>query len=293
MYLHHLNKEIKFLKYISIFHILFSIISICIHFICFKNFYFFSKILYNFFKFLSILLIFFIAIPITILIFLYKRNISSIKLLNWIIFYFALIYFITILLLNISTWKTSTDAESFIRNCPYHYNSLLVNQIIDNYFKNNKNKNFGLCDERFCYLSTEVKNNSLSYNYICNYDSSQDFIYKNDGTLYRRIDSEGKEIISNIYITCTQIMSILTSDESLMTYSSLCNHNIFYNCELFEKPNEKDIISINNKESCPKLNYKIISFLFSGIILLIDVICFSLILLELFTLKKEIGRAHV
>ena len=68
----------------------------------------------------------------------------------------------------------------------------------------------------------------------------------------------------------------------------MCNHNIFYNCELFEKPKEKDISSINNKESCPELNYKIISFLLSGMILFIDIICFSFIFLELFSLKKII-----
>lgn len=288
MYLHTLNKEIKILKYINIAHIFFSILSICIHIIGFKKLYFISKILYNFFKYLSILIILFTAIPITILIFLYKRNISSIKILRWIIFYFVFIFFIAGLLVNISAWKTSIEAESFIRNCPYHYNHFHLEQIIDKYFKNNKNKNFRFCDERFCYLNTEVNSNSLSYNYICNYDSSQDLNYKNDGTLYRRIDSNGKEILSNIYIACTQITSILTSDESLITYSNLCNHNIFYNCELFEKPKEKDISSINNKETCPEFNYKIISFLLSAMILLIDVICFSFIFLEIFALKKLI-----
>ena len=288
MYFHTLNKEKKVLKYISIAHIFISIISICIHFIGFKKLYFISKILYCFFKYLSILIIFFTIFPITILILLYQSNISSIKIFRWIIFYFIFIFFITGFLVNISAWKTSTEADSFIRNCPYHYNHFLLKQIIDKYFKNIKNNNFRFCDERFCFLNSEVNSNSLSYNYICNYDSSQDFNYKNDGTLYRRIDSDGKEIISNIYITCTQIMTILTSEESLITYSNLCNHNIFYNCELFEKPKEKDISSINNKESCPELNYKIISFLLSAMILLIDVIYFSFILLELFSLKKII-----
>ena len=284
------NKEIKILKYISIAHIFFSIISICIHFIGLKKLYFISKILYSFFKYFSILIIFFITIPMTILFLLYKRNNPSIKILRWIILYFLFIFLITGLLVNISSWKTSIEAELFIKNCPYHYNHSLVKLIIDKYFKKNKNKSFKLCDERFCYLNTEVNNNSLSYNYICNYDSSKDFNYKNDGTLYKRIDLNGKEIISNIYISCTQIISILTSDESLFTYSNLCNHNIFYSCELFEQPKEKDITSINNKESCPELNYKIISYLLSSIILLIDLICFSFIILELFSLKKILIR---
>ena len=89
MYLHTLNKEIKVLKYISIAHIFFSILSICIHIIGFKKLYFISKILFSFFKYLSILIIFFTTIPITILILLYKRNIPSIKMDNFLFtFYF-------------------------------------------------------------------------------------------------------------------------------------------------------------------------------------------------------------
>ena len=130
----------------------------------------------------------------------------------------------------------------------------------------------------------------MAYNYLCNYNSLNDFKNENDINLYKRINSEGNEIVSEIYIQCTKINNIIFTDGAIIKYLNLCNNDIYYKCELFEKPIEKDFTSVNNKESCPGKNYNKSSFLLSISFLLTDIISINFFfLIEYLFLEKIIN----
>ena len=285
-----LKNEVKLLRYLNISHIILILCSIYIYYIGFTEFYFISKVLYIFYKYSFLLDIIFIINPIVLLILvpIYKDKIKIFKSLKVISLFLVFISFIIGILINISVWMTSTEGDSFLRYCPYHYNSFLLKKILDKFFKENENNNhnkFKLCDIRLCYFYSEIEENILSYNYICNYDSSKEFIHKN-GKVYKKINSNGKEIISNTYIACSKKLKISPLDKNLITYYNLC-HNNLYLCELFEKPKEKDFTSINNIESCPGFGYTQSAYLLSISYLLINLICFVfLFFIEFLILRK-------
>jgi hypothetical protein len=179
-----LKYEVKLLRYINISHILLTLFSIYLYYIGIKEFYFISIVLYVFYKYLFLLDIIFMLNPIILLVLvpIYKYKIKIFKYLKIISFCLFFISFIIGILINISVWMTSTKGDSFFRYCPFHYNSSLLKNIIDKYFKENENNNqdkIKLCDMRLCYFYSEIEDNSLPYNYICNYDSSEDFKPKN------------------------------------------------------------------------------------------------------------------
>lgn len=287
-----IEQESKILRYINIFHIIIIIFSIYIYCLGFNEYYFISDILYIFYKYFFLLDFIFILYPILVLVLvpLYKNNIKMFKSLKIISFCFLIIIFIIGIFINLSIWMTSAQGESFFIYCPYHYNSFLLQKIIDKYYKKNENINYNdnkLCDRRLCYFYSENEKNALAYNYICNFDSSKDFNDKN-GKVHKRINSIGKEIISNTYITCTKKKKLPSSDINLITYYNLCTDNVKYLCELFEKQKEKDFTSINKIESCPGNNYTKNAFLLSLSYLLINLVMFAFLFLNEFVIIRKI-----
>ena len=278
-----INNEIKYLRIINIIHIVALLISLLINYFGIKEFYFIYKILYEFFKYSYIIIIFFLIIPITLLIIvpLFKNKVKVLQFLQDTMFYFIFISFLVGLLINITVWYTSFNAEVFIKICPFHYNSSSLKKMIEKY----DNEDF--CGIRMCYLYSEDDTKTLPYNYFCNYDSSKEFDSKNNMEL-TRINSDGKSVKSNIFITCKIILKIVITDETLISYTSLCQKNYYYDCQLFEKPDIEEYSPINNIESCPDSNYISTSFSLSVSFLIIDLICFSFIFFVEFLILKKI-----
>ena len=182
-------------------------------------------------------------------------------------------------------WKTSSEANSFRLYCPYHFNQTILKNIIEN-----KSKNSKICNTKICLLYSEDEQKTLAYNYLCNYNSLNDFNDKNNINIYKRINSDGDEIVSKTFIQCTKIKNITFTDETIIKYLDLCYKDVYYKCELFEKPKEKDFTSVNNKESCPGKNYKKSAFLISISFLLIDIISINfLFLIEYLFLARIIN----
>ena len=276
-----LNDEIKLLRFLSIAHYLIIIVSLYLYYIGLKEFYYSSKIYYGIMNYSIIFKIIYIIIPSSLLLLAFpslKQNIKYYKILKFLTFSFLIISFIIGILINISVWKTSTEAETFISNCPYHFSQSLLTNIIDKE-NNEKDKYSKICKIRICTFYSEDDINNLPYNYFCNYNSLNDFKKKNDGTIYKRINSEGKEISSKDYIQCSKIKNITFSDENIKKFLNLCDNNIYYKCQLFEKLKEKDINSVNNKEICPGKNYEKVAYLLSVSYTLIDIICFTFLFL--------------
>ena len=280
-----IDNEIKYLRFINISHIITLLISIFLNYIGIKEYYFTYKILFEIFKYSLILIIIIIIIPIILLIIvpIFKDKVKIIQFLQDLIFNFFFISFTIGLLINITVWFTSFNSEKFIKVCPFHFTSSLLKEIMG------KNVNEEFCKNRMCYLYSEEDTKTLPYNYICNYDSSKEFDYQNNIELMR-INSDGKTLKSKLFISCKIILKITLPDETLISYNNLCHKNYYYNCELFDKPDIEDNISINNEESCPESSYSKTAFLLSVSILLIDLICLSFVfIIEYLILKKIIA----
>lgn len=287
------ENEIKILRYINISHFIVIITSIYLYFVGLDEFYFSSKGLYTIQKYSIIFIAISVVIPTLLIIFvpMFKNNLKIIQNLKTATFVFLIISFVVGLLINVSIWKTSTEAESFIKECPYHFNDTLLNSIIDKSLEEkDSNKNIKFCDVRICALYSEKDEETLAYNYICNYDSSSDFKEKNNGNIYKRINSNNIEISSSKYIQCMKIKTFsAANNDFLIAYMNLCEPNTLYKCDLFEKPISEDINMINNIESCPSNNYKTTALLLAISFLLIDIICFVfLFLVEFLILQKMI-----
>ena len=277
---YYLNDEIKLLRFICIAHYLIIIVSLYLYYMGLTQFYYSSKIYYGFMNYSLIFKIIYIFIPSLLLLLSIpslKKNLKFFKFLKYLTFSILIISFIVGILICISVWKTSTEAVQFKFNCPYHFSQSLLKTIINKEKnKNGKDGHYDICDVRICTLYSEDDTNDLSYNYLCNYNSLNDFEYKNDGTIYKRINSEGNEISSQSFIQCSKIKSnTFSDDEFIKNYLNLCNKNAYYNCALFEKPKENDINSVNNKELCPGINYEKTAYLLSVSFMLIDIICFD------------------
>ena len=281
----YISREIKFLRYISIVHFLVIISSIYLTFLGKNELYYYSELYYGFVKYSLIFIIIYILVPLLLLIFpkIYRKNIKILKILKIICLAFVFISFLIGLLINISIWKTSTKAKSFISYCPYHFTLSLLNSIIQ--IKSDKNK---FCKVRACFLYSEEEDNSLGYNYICNYNSYKDFKYKNNGKIYKRINSEGKEISSNFFIKCNKIANLSVSGEDIFQYFNICSQNNYYECMLFEKPKKKDYTSVNNKDSCPGKNYSNTAYLIGISSILIDIICFFFVFFAEYLIIRKI-----
>ena len=218
------SKEINIIRYVSIAHYIVIIISIYLNYLGTKKFYFSSEINYNILKYSMIFLIIFIIIPTLLLILvpIYKNTIQVINFLMILCYIFLLISFIIGLLINISIWITSSKAESFTANCPYHFNNSLLNIIME---KNNKKSE--ICENRKCILYSE-NDEALGYSYICNFNSLNDFKSRNNGTIYKRINKEGNEISSNSFIKCSKL-NVSISEPIIENYLILCNDNEYFN----------------------------------------------------------------
>ena len=127
------SNEIKFLRFVSIAHYIVIITSIYLSYLGTKEFYYSSKIYYNILKFSFIFLAIYIIIPTLLLILvpLYKNTIKVINILMIFCLIFLFVSLIIGFLINISIWKTSPESESFTANCPYHFNSSLLNTIME------------------------------------------------------------------------------------------------------------------------------------------------------------------
>lgn len=290
-----LSNEIKFLLYICIAHFLVIITSIYLNYLGTKEFYYYSESYYGISKYSLIFLIIFILIPLSLIIIprFYHKKRELMNFLKIICFIFIYISLTVGLLINISIWKAAVSAETFLTYCPYHFTLSLLNSIIEK--KSNKKK---FCEIRACFLYSENEDIPLGYHYICNFNSYNDLKSKNNGKIYKRINSLGNVITSDSFIKCQKIANLWVSGEENSQYFDICSKNHYYECRLFEKPKEEEYTSVNNKDSCPGGNYNKTAYLLGASYVLIDIICFLfLFFIEYLIMKKilsliQFGETH-
>ncbi len=251
--------NIKNLKKYYIIHIIFNVILIIFNYILLIKIFWLQNILYYLYLFANIFNILFFIIPIIPLIFillekLVKKNIKIFRNITLIFCTIAIIFgifFTTILMIN------AIESPEFSRECPFNLEISYLNKefsqyfdkIIDNSDKILKKK----CSNRRCDLNEENQNNLFQYEYICNYDPTDEFEELN-GLYEKEIDN--KTISTNNVIECKKIESGINFNfkkEIIYNYYDICNSFVdFYVCERF---NEATKYSLNEEYICPNDTY--------------------------------------
>ena len=262
------KQEISLLKCGYISHFIVFILILLIHVIGILKLFWFSEPFYAIYGFLLIFIILILLFPSIPLIFVHLKKISlnlfkKMKTISLVIIFISLI---TGVLSCIFVWTTVINSKNFYENCPYHYTS----KNIEKYLNQQKKLD---CNKRMCIYDKKIDSNILPYNYICSFNSMKE--YKNKNTMYIRTNDKNQKIYSDEYMTCDYLNNdkYKIENEIIKNYTETCGSNIvFYLCNLFEKPNDKSINSVNNKDTCPDSFYSVLMYLLGIFSILIDVL---------------------
>ena len=276
-------QEIRSMKIIYFFHFIFYVILGIEHLLIMLKIFWDNKI--NIILFIScstidLILFFYPIIPLKLMYrIILKKNLAKIfKLISLISIIFTLVIGIII---NIFFWLNLKTTENFFKECPYNLNDIKM-------FLTEENSS-EKCAKRRCIL--ESINNSgrgYPYNYICNYNSQNEFeidpnvqypVKLNDGTtnyLKYYIQCQAKSSIKELFTDNDNI------NNEIYIYLEKCwdnnDLNGFYLCQRYEFPIK---FEVKEDYTCPKdKNYIVILFLF-GIFLIVFDIFFALILWSL------------
>ena len=214
--------------------------------------------------------------PIFPLIYMYriivkKKLIYIFKILSFVLIIVSLIFGIII---NIFFWLNLKSTTSFSRECPYNLKDLkLFKEEVDSSER---------CGKRRCVIeSIDNSGRGYPYNYICNYNSGNEFEL-DPNQQYKIIDEYGNDQYLKYYVSCEKKDSIdtLIKDEinkqdksEINIYLQKCWNNDdiqnFYICQRYELPTKFDI---DEDYNCPKENYNIILYLSGIFLIVLDII---------------------
>ena len=276
-------EEIRSMKIIYSFHFIFYIILGILHSLLIVQIFWDNKIyrkLFISFSIIDFIILFYPIIPLYLMYrIILKKNLAKIfKLISLIFLIFTIVIGIII---NIFFWLNLKSTESFFKECPYNINDIKM-------FLTEENSS-QKCAKRRCIL--ESINNSgggYPYNYICNYNSQNEFeidpnvqypVKLNDGTIHYlkySIQCEKKSSIKELFTNNNNI------NNEIYIYLEKCwdNHDLngFYLCQRYELPKK---FEVNEDYKCPKkTNYNIILYL-SGIFLIVFDLIIALIIWSL------------
>ena len=277
-----INENIKDLKINYIVHIVLYAVIIIFNFILLAKIFWLKKLLYNLFFYGNILGILYFLIPFIPLIYilmkkLNKKNIKIFKIVTVIFCVIAIIcglFFSSILMTN------AIESPEFFRECPFNLPFSYINTSFVDYFGKDNDKNDKIlkkkCENRRCVLNSENEKNKYTYEYICNYDPTEEFEEVN-GPFEKKVEIDGKEeLISSDYeIECKKIertdnLNFNFESEIIYKYYDTCNFFIdFYICQRFDKPN---IYYLTEDYVCPQGNYLTYLIMFCILNVLINLI---------------------
>ena len=263
-----MHNRIKSLKKNYIIHIIIYAFIIIINFILLSKIFWLKAYLYNLYFYASIFSIIYIFIPIIPLIFillkkLTKKNIKCFKILSII---FCIISIIFGLFSSIILMMNAIESPEFCRECPFNLDILYLYNEFNDYFEINindyektlKNK----CSNRICLLNSENNNNQYTYQYICNYDPTNEF--EELSGPFEKMDEKNNLIHADSEIRCNKLEfenhNYIFEKEVIYKYYDICNvFKDFYACERFDKPIE---FPLKENFVCPNENYitKLIMF---------------------------------
>lgn len=246
-------KEIKSLKTIFILHFIFYAILIVLNFIFLSKIIWINKSLYNICLAWNFCGIIFFIFPIVPFIFLLSKKLAkdNVLILKKITLIFCIASITLSLFFSYILMTNSMDLPDFYKECPYNIPFSDINE--------------ESCNKKICILNYENENNQYPYEYLCNFDSSQDF--KEKGPFERKVN-ETEVVTSDSQIICEkyQIIDYDIQNEIINNYLNTCTQpRDYFICQRFNEPNK---FSVDEILECP--NYKYIQNMI--IISIVDIV---------------------
>ena len=268
-------KEIRSMQIAYIFHFVFYIILGIEHILMILKIFWDNNNHIKIFiscAIIDIIILFYPIIPLVLMyrIILRKKLTKAFKYISLII---LLISFAIGIVINISFWFNLKDTTDFSKECPYNLN--------DTKHFLNEEKTSERCQKRRCVLESINELEGYPYNYICNYNSQNEYeidptkqypVKSSDGSIYYLkyfIQCEKKSFIEELIINKNN----LDEHNEIFIYLQKCwnNNNIqgFYLCQRYEYPKA---FNIKDNYNCPKDNYNVILYLCGIFLIILDVI---------------------
>ena len=268
-------QEIRSMKITYIFHFVFYTLLGVEHLLMILKIFWSIKIHIKLFISCSIIDLLFLFYPIIPLVLMYhiilKKNLTKIfKILSLLIIIFSLVIGIII---NVFFWLNLKETTSFSKECPYNINDTKL--FIDDENPSER------CNKRRCILESINLFEGYPYNYICNYNSQNEFeiepnkqypIKLRDGSTYYLkyyIQCEKKGSIDELFFDKNNI----NDQNELYIYLQKCwnNNDIkgFYLCQRYELHNK---FNVDENFNCPKDNYNVILYLSGIFLIVLDII---------------------
>ena len=251
--------NIKNLRKYYIIHIIFNLIIIIFNYILLTKIIWLKNILYYLYLFANIFNILFFIIPIIPLIFILLEKLTkkNIKIFQNITLIFCTIAIIFGIFFSIILMMNAIESPEFSRECPFNLEISYLNTEFSEYFDKNIDNTDKIleqkCSNRRCALNEENQNNLFQYEYICNYDPTDEYEELN-GLYEKEIDN--KTISTENIMECKKIEPGLNynfKNEIIYNYYDICNNLVdFYVCERF---NEASKYSLDEEYICPNVNY--------------------------------------
>jgi hypothetical protein len=259
------------LKKNYILHLILSAVIIIYNFLILIDIYWLKDLLYYIYISISSFGILYLIIPIIPFIYILLKKIThkNIKTFRNLSITFCALVIITGLGFIIILMINALEMTEFCHECPFNLDSDYINLIYENYMNHNYEEKElkKQCKNRRCIYNNDYKGEEYSYEYVCNYDPTEEFdTIKNKTNNVDYIPQiECNKIDINLNINSYNIVK-----REIEKFLEMCNSlDDFYICQRINQP---DYFSLPRDFKCPKKNYMTILIIFCMINVLFNLI---------------------
>ena len=259
------------LKKNYILHLIISAIIIIYNFLILIDIYWLKELLYYLYISTCIFGILYFLIPIIPFIYILLKKIThkNIKTFRNLSFAFCTLVIITGLCFIVVLMINALEMTEFCHECPFNLDIDYVNTIYDNYMNHiyEEKELKKQCSNRRCIFNTEFTEEEYLYEYVCNYDPTNEF-----DTIKNKTDDLDyiPQIKCNKIDINLNINSYNITKREINKFIEMCNSlDDFYICQRISQP---DYFSIPRDFKCPKKNYMTILIIFCMINVLFNLI---------------------
>ena len=260
--------NIKKLQLNYIIQLIVNVIIIIFNFVLFVELFWLNNLLYYLYLFISIFGIFYILIPIILLLFILFKKLTqkSIKICKIISIIFCTLVIMTGLCFSIILMINALESNDYCRECPFNLHNSDINGIYDNFVNKNINENKlkEHCINRRCMYNNINNDSQYPYEYICNYDPTNEFDEIRNGSYSNDTMNQ---------IVCTQIEKDNNKynfqNNEISKFIDMCtSYDTFYFCQRISEPMAYSIEEVE----CPKSYYFIILLIYCMLSVILNLI---------------------
>ena len=259
------------LKTNYILHLIISAVIIIYNFLILIDLYWLKDLLYYIYISICSFGILYLIIPIIPFIYILLKKIThnNIKTFRNLSFSFCVLVIITGLSFIIILMINALEMHEFCHECPFNLDSGYINEIYENYMNHNYEEKElkKQCTNRRCIYNKDFKEEEYSYEYVCNYDPTEEFdTIKNKTNNIDYIPQiECNKIDINLNINSYNFVK-----REIYKFLEMCNSlDDFYICQRIK---QSDYFSIPRDFKCPDKNYMRILIVFCMINVLFNLI---------------------